>query len=203
MPDASPLPLIEQQLLILGGVVMRCGMVTVTLLLLLLSTRAAGLHWTLTASVPPGLYHRTHEPLRRGTLVAFCLPLPQAEFGWQRGYIGGVPDLPMLRECPSGYQPLLKPIVAMAGDVIDLTPDAVVVNGRAIADSQTQDYDRAGRTLSHVPWGRYQLTEGELWVMSTYHPASWDSRYFGPIRVETVIATAVPLWVWHIRKGPP
>jgi conjugative transfer signal peptidase TraF len=173
------------------------------LLALLVSTRALGLHWTLTESLPRGVYQRSDAPLVRGTLVAFCLPRHQADFAWHRGYIAGVPNWPVLRECPDGYQPLLKPIVASAGDVVELTPESVIVNGTPIAQSRTQEQDRAGRVLPHVAWGRYVLTEGELWVMSTAHPASWDSRYFGPIRAETVIATVVPRWVWHTQEGPP
>lgn len=201
MSEASPLYPVERRLLVLGGLVLRLVMVIVVLLSFVVWARAVGLHWTLTESVPRGIYQRTDAPLVRGTLVAFCLPLTHAEFGWQRGYLAGVPDVPLLRECPNGYQPLLKPIAAVAGDVVDVTPEAVRVNGEPIAQSHTQNQDRAGRALPHVPWGRYVLRAGELWVMSTYHPLSWDSRYFGPIRAESVIATVVPRWVWPTQEG--
>jgi len=90
----------EQKLVVLGGLTIRLLMVGVVLLGFVLGTRAVGLHWTLTDSLPRGVYQRTHTPLVRGTLVAFCLPVPHAEFGWQRGYLAGVPNLPVLRECP-------------------------------------------------------------------------------------------------------
>lgn len=202
MSEASRLHSPAQQLVVVGGLMVRLLMVGVLLLALVLVTRALGVHWTLTESVPRGVYQRTHTPLVRGTLVAFCLPLSLADFGWQRGYIARVPDLPLFRECPFGYQPLLKPITAVAGDVVEVTPETVTINGTLMVHSQTQEYDRAGRLLPHVPWGRYVLAAGELWVMSTYHPLSWDSRYFGPIQAETVIATVVPLWVWHTQEGP-
>ena len=198
MPDTHARDAVARRPRALGTRMVRVG---VTLLALLLGTRAVGLHWSLTDSLPRGVYQRTHAPLARGALVAFCLPLAQAEFGWQRGYLAAVPNLPVLRECPAGYQPLLKPIAAMAGDVVELSPETVIINGEAITQSHTQAHDRAGRMLPHVPWGRYVLTAGELWVMSTYHPLSWDSRYFGPIRIETVIATVVPLWVWQSQEG--
>jgi len=198
MPDQHPRASVARRLMTFGA---RLALVVVLLLALVLLTRAVGVHWTLTASVPRGVYQRTYAPLVRGTLVAFCLPLSHAEFGWHRGYLAGVPNLPVLRECPHGYQPLLKPIAAIAGDIVEVTPPAVMVNGEPMAHSQTHDHDRMGRELPHVPWGRYVLGAGELWVMSTYHPLSWDSRYFGPIRTETVIATVVPLWVWPTPEG--
>jgi conjugative transfer signal peptidase TraF len=112
-----------------------------------------------------------------------------------------VPDVPLLRECPLGYQPLLKPIVGLAGDVVELTPDTVIINGTSLTHSATVDHDSQGRPLPHLPWGRYLLAPGEVWVMSTTHPNSWDSRYFGPIRVESVIATATPLWVHRTSEA--
>lgn len=176
---------------------------TLSLLILTLCGRGVGLHWNLTDSVPPGLYRRTQAPLVRGQFVAFCLPLATVQFGWHRGYVRKVPDWPWVRECPFGYQPLLKPIAAVAGDVVELTPETVRINHASIPQSQIQPRDRAGRPVPRVPWGRYQLVPGELWVMSTTRSNSWDSRYFGPIRVETVIATAAPLWVWPTAEAQP
>jgi conjugative transfer signal peptidase TraF len=173
------------------------------LLALALWGRGIGLHWTLTDSVPPGFYRRTHEPLARGIFIAFCLPPWAAQLGHARSYIQHVPDWPLVRECPSGSQPLLKPIAAVAGDVVELTAETVRINGTRMPDSATHAQDRRGRPLPHWPWGRYQLAPGELWVMSPYHPASWDSRYFGPIRAESVIATATPLWVWPTAEAHP
>jgi conjugative transfer signal peptidase TraF len=151
--------------------------------------------------VPPGFYWRTHEPLAWGIFLAFCLPPTMARFGHERGYIQHLPDWPVLRECPSGYQPLLKPIAAVAGDVVEVTADTVRINGTVVPHSASQAHDSRGRSLPHWPWGRYQLAPGELWVMSTYHPASWDSRYFGPIRAASVIATAAPAWVWPTTEA--
>jgi conjugative transfer signal peptidase TraF len=171
------------------------------LIVFILCGRWLGFHWSLTDSVPPGLYRRTHAPLIQGQLIAFCLPTVTAQFGWARGYLHRVPDVPLLRECPLGYQPLLKPIVGLAGDVVELTPDTVIINGTSLTHSATVDHDSQGRPLPHLPWGRYLLAPGEVWVMSTTHPNSWDSRYFGPIREEAVIATATPLWVPHTPEG--
>ena len=201
MPEAHLLYPVERRLMVAGGFVRRLVMVAVVLLLLLWGRG----RWGFT-----GRSRRVCRAacINARTLRSCAAPWWRFACRCHRQSLGGtgatsrsVPDLPVLRECPAGYQPLLKPIAAIAGDVVDLTPDVVAVNGEPMAQSHTQEHDRAGRVLPHMPWGRYQLTAGELWVMSTYHPASWDSRYFGPIRAETVIATVVPLWVWPTREG--
>jgi hypothetical protein len=41
-----------------------------------------------------------------------------------------------------------------------------------------------------------RLHDGELFLLSATNPASFDSRYFGPIAVSAVIGSAQPLWTW-------
>ena len=38
--------------------------------------------------------------------------------------------------------------------------------------------------------------DGELFLLSATNPASFDSRYFGPVAVSAVIGSAQPLWTW-------
>ena len=193
----------QRVVLCLGSFAAWMSMGALGLGVVLLGGRSLGLHWSLTDSVPAGLYRRSHAPLVRGQLIAFCLPSATAHFGWERGYLYRVPDISLLRECPHGYQPLLKPIVALAGDVVELTPDTVRLNGHALTHSATVEQDSVGRPLPHLRWGSYLLAPGEVWVMSTFRANSWDSRYFGPIRVASVIATAEPVWVWQITEAHP
>jgi type IV secretory pathway protease TraF len=42
-----------------------------------------------------------------------------------------------------------------------------------------------------------RLSDGELFLLSTTNPASFDSRYFGPIAASAVIGAAHPLWTWN------
>jgi type IV secretory pathway protease TraF len=39
------------------------------------------------------------------------------------------------------------------------------------------------------------VSPGTIWVASTYHPRSFDSRYFGPIAVADIRARLAPLLV--------
>ena len=58
--------------------------------------------------------------------------------------------------------------------------------------------DRMGRPLPS--WQQCRpLTDGELFLLSGTNPASFDSRYFGPIEVSAVIGAAQPI---HLEKRP-
>jgi conjugative transfer signal peptidase TraF len=92
--------------------------------------------------------------------------------------------------CAAAVQPVIKRVVAVAGDVVDLSPDAVVVNGRALPGSSSAEVDSVGRRLPHVRWGRHVVAPGELWVVSARVPNSWDSRYLAPVSLSQVRAVA-------------
>jgi len=89
---------------------------------------------------------------------------------------------------------VLKPVIAVAGDVVEIAPEAVTVNGQRLPSSSTAATDSLGRELPHVAWGRYVVGADELWLVSTRVPNSWDSRYLGPFLTSQVRAIARPMW---------
>ena len=117
------------------------------------------------------------------------------------------PGLPGARPCAGGVQPVIKPVVAGAGDVVELGREAVIVNGQRLPGSSSADVDRRGRSLPHAAWGRYVVAADEVWLVSTRVPNSWDSRYLGPFSRSQVRAVAWPVWTvdrWaqSSRAGP-
>ncbi|MOA39652.1 Peptidase S26 [compost metagenome] len=52
--------------------------------------------------------------------------------------------------------------------------------------------DHLGRPLSSWQPCR-RLADGELFLLSTTQPASFDSRYFGPLQASAVLGTAQPI----------
>lgn len=186
----------KRQLLADAGFIGKCIALAYVLFLVNLGFRWLGFDWNGTDSAPKGIYRLTHEPLIRGALVRFCLPTTEAQLGYERGYISKTPWYSFLRQCPSGFEPLLKPIVAVAGDMVTLTPYGVWVNGQHVSMSFSQDQDSHGRPLPHWQHGNTTLVRGEFWALSTLVPNSWDSRYFGPIHTEQVLGTATPWLVW-------
>lgn len=139
----------------------------------------------VTPSVPMGVWRITHTPLTRGVFIRFCLPDTQINEDIHRKIPRGW--------CSNGLMPMLKPIVAVGGDVVAINNRHVFINGHEIEPN--------GSIPKDAPFppsftGSYTLKQDELWVQSTYHPHSVDSRYFGPIHRRDVLSTTVPFFLW-------
>ena len=160
---------------------------------LLLGVDLVGLHFNLTASLPLGLYREIPRPARLGDLVAVCPPAEWARFGRDRGY------LPPGR-CDGGGAPLLKRIVAVEGQVVVIDAAGVAVDGQWL-QTPASTIDRQGRPLPTWPEGHHRLGPGQLWI-ATSDPRSLDSRYFGPVTRDAVLATVVPVWTWASTSDP-
>lgn len=142
----------------------------------------AGWRINHTTSLPPGLWrvHPIDRPIIRGDIVSLCPPdTPVFRQARRRGYIGG-------GRCPGGYEPLMKPVAAIAGDRIDIGGDGIAVNGRLLTNSAARRHDSRGRRLTPLGQGTRTAAPGEVWLISDYSPASFDSRYFGPISIRQV-----------------
>jgi conjugative transfer signal peptidase TraF len=140
-------------------------------------------------SMPRGLY--LLSPIERvtpGSMVAACISdSAAAKLFVERGY------LPASERCSSGAAPIIKPIAAGPGDRVNTDDAGLRINGRAIESSRTADVDTEGRPLPHLKSVEYRLSDNEYFVVSTHTERSLDSRYFGPIHEEDVLAQARPL----------
>jgi conjugative transfer signal peptidase TraF len=154
---------------------------------LLVVILALGLHVNLSASAPRGLYRAVAGRPTRGAWVVACVNPHAADLARARGYLRPGP-------CTGGVQPVLKPVIAVAGDVVEIGPDAVTVNGQRLAGTSSSSADSLGRALPHAAWGRYIVGVDELWLVSTRVPNSWDSRYLGAISTSQVWSVARPVW---------
>jgi conjugative transfer signal peptidase TraF len=136
-----------------------------------------GLRVNVSPSLPIGLYIATIDA--RANLVEFCPAEPFASLSISRGYRDR-------GSCNDGAAPLLKPIVAVAGDTVEFSAGGIAVNGRRLPNSAPLTKDTKGRPLLPWPFGRYIVAPGTVWVASSYHPRSFDSRYFGPITTAAI-----------------
>ncbi len=155
-----------------------------TLVSVLAIPAAAGLRLNDSPSLPLGIYVVTSD--ESADLVEFCPPEPFGSFAALRGY----------REpgsCPDGGAPLMKPIAARSGDTVRISAAGIAVNGREIPRSQALTLDTKRRALQHWPFGTYAVQPGTVWLISSYNARSFDSRYFGPIRIMSLRYRLRPL----------
>jgi conjugative transfer signal peptidase TraF len=114
-----------------------------------------------------------------GSVVLVPLPDSAAALAAWRGY------LPM-------RIPLLKPVAAVAPQTVCIRDGIVRIDGAPVAAVLRRD--GMGRPLRAWPSCR-RLRPSELFLLSTTNPASFDSRYFGPVRISAVLGIAHPVWL--------
>ena len=136
--------------------------------------------------MPLGLYREVPARQERGALALICLHGEVARVGRQRRYLP-------LGHCPEGVSPIVKQIVAIAGDEIELQEEFLAVNGVVVDRTPLRSSDSLGRPLDHAQLGRRLVADGEVWVLGSERSRSWDSRYFGAIPVKAIVASAKPV----------
>ncbi|WP_372169888.1 S26 family signal peptidase [Xanthomonas axonopodis] len=118
-------------------------------------------------------------PLSVDSIVLVPLPTEAAALAAQRGYL------------PT-HVPLLKRVGAVAPQEVCIVGRSVRIDGVPVATALPAD--RLGRLLPSWRQCR-RLEPGELFLLSTTNPASFDSRYFGPVAASTVLGVAHPVWL--------
>lgn len=134
------------------------------LMALAITAKAFGVVLNFTDSMPDVIYRLGHG--EKGSIIALCAPIPHASIGHG--------------PCTDGSMPLLKRVVAVAGDEVRATDHGIEVNGRTVPNSKPFDLASNGGPLPHLR-GTFTLRAGEIWVAGE-HTNSFDSRYFGPVR---------------------
>lgn len=119
------------------------------------------------------------SPLSVNSIVLVPLPAEAATLAAQRGYL------------PTRV-PLLKRVGAIAPQEVCIAGGIVRIDG--VPSAAVLRADRLGRLLPAWQECR-RLEPGELFLLSVTNPASFDSRYFGPVAAFTVIGVAHPVWL--------
>ena len=163
------------------GVVLSIGLGIAALAWPLVHAPVARIVYNPSDSVPRGWYRiGPPDSLHVGSLVLAPLPVDAAALAAQRDYL---PD----------DIPLLKRIGARSPQQVCIQDHIVSIDGVVIATALVVD----GHGRSLPAWEHCRpLFDDELFLLSTTNPASFDSRYFGPIAVTAVIGSAQPLWTW-------
>jgi conjugative transfer signal peptidase TraF len=102
-----------------------------------------GYRINVTPSVPVGIWRvmPLSGQIERGQIVSICPPQNAAFIEARaRGYLSK-------GRCPSGLEPMWKPVAAIAGDVIGQSTDGLVLNGIALPHTAALAADSLGRPL--------------------------------------------------------
>lgn len=134
--------------------------------------------WNVSASAPIGLYWvRPGAEIDPGDMVIARLPWGVRQIAAQRRY------LPM-------NVPLVKRVVAVAGDEVCAFGSEIFLNRRRIATRST--HDGAGRIMPR--WSGCIRLRGRQLFLLMNAPASFDGRYFGLTDRDEVVGKAQLLW---------
>ena len=153
---------------------------TALIAVMLLTCYLAGWRVNISNSYPPGLYRLTTDnaPLHTGDMVLFCPPDgPPMQLALSRDYIKP-------GTCKGGFSPVIKKIMAVAGDHISLD-GKIRINGVSMPDYHVLKADSHHRPLPQLD--SLTVPPDSVFLLSDHRPAdSFDSRYYGSVPVSQV-----------------
>ena len=137
-----------------------------------------------THSLPVGLYYWSDVPIKKGSIVLFKpdQSIGPEQLGIERGY-------------EAQKLPLLKRVVALAGDMVSVSSSGVIINGQLLPNSAPLSHDEAGRPLAMAQLDQFRLGTDQAFLMGVT-PTSWDSRYFGPVLLSRCSGSFIPVLTW-------
>ena len=151
--------------------------------------------FNLTESLPFGLWNRTALNIERGGVVGFCPTLPDQ---LKKEYLLEASENRFVRICDENVQMMMKPIVAVPGDKVEIKDNKIFVNEKFLVSRLEKDV--YGKPIESVKPGVYTVAKGEYWLISTYSKSSFDSRYFGAVKAEKIKYSLEPLLVNKSKK---
>lgn len=135
----------------------------------------------ITPSLPNGIYWINRpDRIEKGMICAFDIPPNVYSLMKTRGWL------------PRNLKfYLTKPVVADQGDVIEISPSGLYINGTFFGP--VKEYDSQGLSLPES-YGKFILKKDEYFFASKYQN-SFDSRYFGIVRKKNIRWVERPLLV--------
>ena len=139
----------------------------------------------LTDSMPKGIYLRKKIPekIEVGDIIVFRPPYIAKKLIYNRGWY-------LFKK---KYN-LIKQVMAVEGDEVKINlKDGLLINNKYVGP--VCEYDSKGLPLP-VFKGKFKILKNEIFFVSSYCKNSFDSRYFGPVKKNSLIGIAIPFIVF-------
>jgi signal peptidase I len=94
-------------------------------------------------------------------------------------------------EPDNGIKDLIKRVIGLPGETIEVRDCKVLINGQPLTESYVKSWTR---TCTYAP---HQIGKDEVFVMGDNRDDSQDSRYFGPIKESLIVGRAFVI-VWPL-----
>ena len=96
-------------------------------------------------------------------------------------------DIVLFESLEGGEEPLIKRVVGLPGDTLEVRAGTLYVNGRR----QREPYVNCRFRNLQPPYGPIEVPEGHYFMMGDNRGNSADSRVFGPVPEENLIGEAL------------
>ena len=96
----------------------------------------------------------------------------------------------------------IKRVIAVAGDEVDLRDGRLYINGEQPDEPYTRglpSYALPGYNHNNIEYP-YVVPDGHIWCMGDNRTNSNDSRYFGPVKLESVTSRGVVVF-WPVSDA--
>ena len=101
------------------------------------------------------------------------------------------------------HDDLIKRVIALEGDTIEIRKCVVYLNGEALTEKYLNKDDLAQQDLSSrcrvINMEKKTIPDNQIFVMGDNRPESYDSRMFGPIDEDLVVGRAFMV-VWPLNR---
>jgi signal peptidase I len=108
-------------------------------------------------------------------------------------------DIVLFKNPEGGGEPLIKRVVGLPGDQIEVRAGKLYVNGR----QQREPYVNEHLRNMQSPYGPIEVPKGHYFMMGDNRGNSADSRVFGPVLEENLIGEALFCFWPPGRVGVP
>ena len=148
---------------------------TIVVALPMIGASAYGVSVNPSSSTAHYLYKSISKQPQKGLYVSFCVPEEHINVLYKDG----------IGKTGSGGScgrvlPFIKPVIAVSGDVVSVSDDGITTKD-GFYPAPRKKVSTKGTDLNPIKPGTYKVSPGKVWVLSTFNPSSYDSRYYGEV----------------------